>query len=213
MSEKNNEQKQEAGACGPGCSCGTSGAGSRMKWVICGVVALVAIGVVAVRLSSTRAMDGQAGKRDYASAIQTTAAVKSVTPALAEDSSSWGIPLKALAELDQLAADTEAVFIVLPSSDASRMAAIQKEVSTAAATINSRGIRMGKFVLSQDSQDYEGIVKQMGAPAVLAMCKGRGMAAVPGNEVTQDSLLRAYVGASRPSGCGSSCGPSASGCN
>lgn len=212
MNEQNEVQKQEAGACGPGCGCGTAGTSSRMKWMICGVVALVSIGVVAARISNTRT-NSQTGQQDYASAVQKIASVGSVTPAPAANSSPWGAPLNGLAELNEAAAATQAVFVVLPSSDADRTIAIQKEVSAAAATINGRGVRMGKFVLSQLSQDYAGIVKQVGAPAVLAICKGRGIAAVSDNEVTQDNLLRAYVGSSRSSDCGSGgCGPSSSGC-
>ncbi len=31
--EQNDKQKQEAGACGPGCNCGTTGSGGR--WEAC----------------------------------------------------------------------------------------------------------------------------------------------------------------------------------
>ena len=112
--------------------------------------------------------------------------------------------------LNIVATNTEAVFVVVPSSDGTRTAAIQKEVAGAAATMTGKGTKVGTFLLSPDSKDYAGVVEQVGSPAVLAMVKGRGMAVVKDKEVTQEGLLKAYVGASRPSsGC---CGSSSSGC-
>ena len=209
MNEQNDELKEKADACGPGCSCGSSGGGSRMKWMICGVVALAAVVVVAAHVSRTRAANGQA-KQEYTAVVPAVASGEAAKPAT--DAGGWGIPLKALAELNRVATNTEAVFVVLPSSDTERTAAIQREVSTAAATITARGTKMGTFLLSQDSQDYTGLAQEYGTPAVLTMCKGLGMAAVPDREVTQGNLLKAFVTASRPSSCGpSGCGPS--GCN
>jgi len=71
-------------------------------------------------------------------------------------------PLKELSELNQVATWTEAVFVVLPSADSVQMSTLQKEVSTAAATITSRGTRMGTFLLSRDSQDFEGLAGSSG---------------------------------------------------
>lgn len=207
-------REQETGACGPGCSCGTAGGGARKKWVICGVVALAAVVVVAARVSRLQAANGQAKTQEYAVNVPVVATDDATKLAPATDSDAWASPLKALAELNQVAADTDGVFIVLPSSDAERMTAIRTEVSAAAATITARGTRMAKFILSQDSQEYAGLAQQVGTPAVLAMCKGGGMAAVKDKEVTQDGLLKAFVASSRPSGCGpSGCGPGASSCN
>lgn len=214
MNEENSAQKQETGACVPGCCCGTTGGEARKKWVICSIVALAAVLVVAARVSRTQKANGQAKTQEYAVNVPVVATAYAAKPAPAADCDAWASPLKALAELNQIAADTDGVFIVLPSGDADRMTAIRKEVSAAAATITARGTSMAQFILSQDSQEYAGLAQQVGTPAVLAMCKGRGMAAVKDKEVTQDALLKAFVASSRPSGCGSSgCGPGASGCN
>ena len=214
MNEHNSEQKQETGACGPGCSCGTTGDGTRKKWLICGIVALAAVVVVAARVSRTQGANGQAKTEEYALNASVVATADAAKLAPATDSDAWASPLKALAELNQVAADTDGVFVVLPSSDAERMTAIRKEVSAAAATLTARGTRMAKFILSQDSQEYAELAQQFGTPAVLALCKGLGMAVVKDSEVTQDGLVKAFVASSRPSGCGpSGCGPGASDCN
>ena len=206
MSEQNDESKGES--CGPDCCCGTAGGGSGKKWMICGAVALAAVVVVAAHVSRTRAADTP--KHGYAAAMPVVAPANVAKPAL--NAGVWGVPLKALAELNLVASNTEAVFVVVPSSDGDRTVAIQKEVTAAAATLITRRTKIGTFILSQDSQEYAGLAKQIGAPAVIAMCKGGGMASVQDKQVTQESLLKAFVGASRPSGCGpSGCGPG--GCN
>jgi hypothetical protein len=179
--------------------------------VVSGVVVLAAVVTVAAHVARARAADSQAKPQEYAVTIP-AGAPASAKPA-AEDAG-WGAPLKAMADLNQVATNTDAVFVVLPSNDAERMAAIRKEVTAAAATITARGTETGTFLLSKEAQEYAGFVQQVGAPAVLAMCKGKGMAVVKDKEITHESLLKAFVGASRPSGCGpSGCGPGSSGCN
>ena len=206
MSEQSDESKGES--CGSDCCCGTAGGGSGKKWMICGVVVLTAVVIVAAHVSRTRAAGTP--KQGYMAAVPAVVPVHAATPAL--NVGGWGTPLKTMAELNLVASNTEAVFVVVPSGDGERTAAIQKEVTAAAATIAKQGTKMGTFILSRDSQEYAGLVQQVGTPAVLAMCKGGGMAAVQDKQVTQESLLKAFVGASRPPACGSSgCGPG--GCN
>jgi len=177
--------------------------------VVCGIVAAAAVATVVTHVSRVEAADSQKKKQDYSSAIPAVAMTNAAKPQA--DAAGWGVPLKALTELNTVATNTEAVFVVVPSMDSDRTAAIQKEVSAAAATITGRGTKVGTFLLSRDAQEYAGLAQQAGAPAVLTMVKGGGMAAVKDKEVTQDGLLKAYVEASRPSSCcGSGC--SSSGC-
>lgn len=213
MSEMNEDEKKDAEACDSGCCCGTTGGGSRMKWMICGVVALAALVTVAAHVLRTRAANSEARPQDYTAAIQAVAAVEAVKPVPATDAGTWAAPLKSIAELNQLAVNTEAVFVVLPSNDAERMGAVQKEVSSAASAITANGTKVGTFLLSRDAPEYAGLTQQAGSPAVLVMCKGLGMSAVRDQQVTQANLLTAFVTASRPSGCGpSGCGPGSSAC-
>ena len=209
MNEQNGSQKEETGVCGPGCNCGSTGFSSRTRWVVCGVVALAAVVTATTHVARTNAAESQARQQDYSTATPVVAGTNVVKPAV--DAAAWGVPLRALAELNTVATNTEAVFVVVPSLDGNRTSAIQKEVSAAAATITGRGTKVGTFLLSRDAQEYAGLMEQVGAPAVLTMVKGRGMAAVKDKEVTQDGLLKAYVAASRPSGCCPSGGGS-SGC-
>lgn len=183
------------------------------------MVAVAAGVTVAVHAVRTNAVEGEKTSQDYSGVIPVVATGNAVKAA---DVEGGVAPLKTLAELNVLATNTEAVFVVIPSTDGERTAAIQKEVKAAAVTITARGTKIGTFILSRDAQEYAGVVKQVGAPAVLAMVKGRGMAAVNDKEITQEGLLKGFVGASRPSGCGPSsggcgtssggCGPSSAGC-
>lgn len=207
MSGQNDDVKKDVGSCGPGCSCscGSRGIGKGGKWLISGAVVLAACAVVAARVAGEKEGAPKAEQGFALPAVAAPAAAATATPELA----GWDAPLKGLAELNVVATNTEAVFVVIPADDAVRTAAIQKEVAAASATISGRGTKMGKYLLSKDAEDYKGVVAQLGAPSVLAMVKNRGMSVVADKEVTQDALLKAFVGASRPrTGCGAGgCGP------
>lgn len=178
---------------------------NRAKWIACGVVAVAAVAVVGAHVARRQAASAPA-KAEYATALAVPAAASAVAPAAADG---WGAPLKMLAELNVVATNTDAVFVVVPGKDDERTVAIQREVAAAAVTIRTRGSRMGTFVLNKDAPEAAVIGQQTGVPVVLAMYKGRGMAAVKDAEVTQDGLLKAFVASSRPSACGpSGCGPS-----
>ena len=211
MSGQNDEVKNEAGTCGAGCSCngGSGGLGKGSKWLISGAVVLAACVVTAAKISGTKEAEPQA----QGFALPTVAASAAAPASVSAIDATWGSPLKGISELNVVATNTEAVFVVIPSDDAARTAAIQKEVAAASVTLTGRGKKTGIYLLSKEAEDYKGVVAQTGAPSFLAMVKGRGMAVVADKEVTQDALMKACVGASRPqSGCGAGgCGPR--GCN
>ena len=211
MNGQNDEVKNEAGTCGPGCNCGPAGVGKRAKWLISGAVMLAACVVTAAKMSGAKEAAPEPAQGYAMPAVGASASASAAVPAT---DASWGAPLKGISELNVVATNTEAVFVVIPADDAARTEAIQKEVSAAATAISGRGTKTGTFLLSKDAEDYKGVVAQVGAPAVLAMVKGKGMNVVADKDVTKDALLKAFVGASRPSSsCGAGgCGPSSAGC-
>ena len=209
MSGQNDDVKNEAGTCGSGCAChcGSSGRSKRSKWLISGAVVLAACVVTVTRISGAKEAEPKA--QGFALPV---VAASAVAPAAATDSAGWEAPLKKMDELNVVATNTEAVFLVIPSDDAARTAAIQKEVSVASATLSEKGTQIGKYILSKDAEDYKAVVQQIGAPSVLAMVKGKGMSVVADKDVSKDALLKAFVGASRPrSSCGAG-GCGAGGC-
>lgn len=123
-----------------------------------------------------------------------------------------GITLDSMAALNQVAADKDFVFILLPGESKEAAQAAAKKVDEALKKISAKGVRVASFTLGKDAQDYAELVKGLSIeslPSIVALGRGCGAAVVSG-EVTEAKLLRAFVLASTPS-CGTPCGPS-SGC-
>ena len=119
----------------------------------------------------------------------------------------WGAELDSLASLNKVAADTDAVFVLLAAEDQQGNQAITREIEAAAKKIQSNGSHICAFRLKKDAPDYAQLAKQFSIPCVVAMVKGRGMSAVSG-EINEAKLVQAFVTASRPS---SGCCPSGAG--
>ncbi|MCD6327896.1 hypothetical protein J7M28_10125 [bacterium] len=213
MSEEEKDELEGAEeCCGPECSCQSpaSGSGRRVKFFICGIVLLVAVGVVAARLSITGVTEAQKGQANYSSTLNQ---VSQPRPGQASQTSNeWGA-LNSLAELNTAAATTEAVFVVLPAEDDAEMARIEQALNEATSAVSSRGIRVRTFLLSEASRDYARMVRQNGTPTIITMYKGRGSNVISGHRISKDALLKAVVASSRPvsGGCCSG-GASKSGC-
>jgi len=113
----------------------------------------------------------------------------------------WGKPLISLASLNEVAVDTDAVFIFLAAEDKQQMQPVTSEIEAAARKIQTNGTRITAFTLEKSAPDYAQLAKQFPVPCVLAMVKGRGMNGVTG-EINEAKLLQAFVAASRAtSGC------------
>lgn len=114
----------------------------------------------------------------------------------------WGAELDSLASLNDAAADTDAVFILLAVDDQESSQAAMKEIEAAAKTIQSNGVRISAFRLKQGTPDFVNLAKQLSVPGVLAMVKGGGISGVSADQITETKLVQAFVAASRPnSGC------------
>ncbi len=189
--------------CGPGCGCEASGLSTKGKIIVCLVVGLAAAVVLARGFRKYAGTERDGWQQAFATAL----------PVVETESTLWGKPLDSLASLNKVAAEKDAVFVFLRTEDEESSKAAIKEIEVAADKIMSRGTTMAAFILDKNAQDYAQIGRQVPAPCVLAMVKGRGMAAV-GDGITEEKLVQSFVTASRPSGCGPStpeCGPS-SGC-
>ena len=212
MSEQNDSQRDDTEACGPGCSCGTSGSGGRGRWIV-GVVILLIAGVLVVRAVV---------KNNGAENVRAPAAGFAALPSPAQPSTSDAAvkpagtdavkEIAALSELNAVARDTVGVFVFVPGKTETMAKVPTAQIQGAARTMEPRlnGGKIGVFTLRTDSQDYEQIARQMAVPGVLAMVKGRGMSATSG-DVTEAKLIQAFVAASSSGGCGpasAGCGPS-----
>ena len=122
----------------------------------------------------------------------------------------WGPDLDSLTSLNKVAADSDAVFILLAAEDQQSSQPMIKQIEAAAKKIRSNGSRIYAFRLKKNAPKYAQLAKQFSVPSVLAMVKGRGTSGVSG-EITEAKLIQAFVTASRPGGgcCpgAKSCGP------
>jgi hypothetical protein len=190
-----------------------------MRWVI-GVIVLLAAGVMVVRARSKT--DATAAQKSVTAFTAPAAPTQAGEEKLATDSSTAvqaaentvGTTIGALAELNDVAAKTDAVFIFLPGKEAAGILP-SKPMKEAARMIEEKaGKKCGLFTLKPGSRDYDQVAAQMSVPAVLAMVKGGGMSTISG-EITDTKLVQGFVSASSAGGCGSGgggCSPASAGC-
>lgn len=231
--------KQQAEGCGAGCACHGSGASGKARWVICAIVLAVA-GVLVVRaMTKTDAASAQPQPTAFATPVATPAvpvapsnttpaAAPEATPVVPADSAPVVSPtavaksaeagaetmIGAFAELNTVAAKSDAVFVYLLGKDeTSGNTAATTAMQAAVRMIEAKGTKCAIFTLKAGSPDYASIAPQVSRPGVLAMVKGKGMSAVSG-EITETKLVQSYVAASSAGGCGSGgCAPGTPGCN
>jgi hypothetical protein len=103
----------------------------------------------------------------------------------------------AIAELNTVATNLDAVFVFLPGKES--ISAVTP-MQNAARTIESKGLKCGLFSLKAGSRDYNQIATQMSLPGVLAMVKGRGTSAISG-DITETKLVQGFVAASSAGKC------------
>ncbi|MHC4424491.1 MAG: hypothetical protein ACYSYV_00180 [Planctomycetota bacterium] len=225
--EARQESLVESPACCPsadsGSSCCSPGSdGGRESWkVAVFLVVVVAAGAVLARsfLMKSDSTADQTQQAFATIAARENAEASSQPNAAADQGASvkteptlWGSQLDSLASLNKVAAEMDAVFILLSGENQPGGQTIINEIEQAAKKIQSRGNRISAFGLKESAPDYEQLAKQFSVPCVLAMVKGCGLSAVSA-EITESKLLEAFVAASRPTlGCGpSGCGPSGCG--
>jgi hypothetical protein len=208
--------KKDAAECEQGCNCDTPGLSTKAKVIVCLVVGLAAAAVLARGIIKNTAAEDDGDPQSFATALPVALAATPASPAThateiaAEQkgkSSLWGDPLDSLATLNTVAAEKNAVFILVPAEDDVEVEKIKQQIEAAATKATARGTTIAAFILDEDAQDYKKVCSQVSAPCVLTMVKGGGMSVVS-KDITEANLLQALVTASRPSGCGPAAGPS-----
>lgn len=169
-------------ACASNCDCRKPSGHGRLKIAVTGLVLLAAVGILLFKQ--------QRGKGTVACAAS---------------------PLASLGTLNSLAADKDAVFIVVPAAGAEKVPEeAAAAVNAVRASLEAKGLRLAVFNLAPGSPDYSQVTAQTPAPCVLALTKGRGVGAATA-PVTQAKLMQAYVASTQAGGacCPSSGGSSA----
>ena len=227
MSSSNEDQKpmdnmellkQQASDCAPGCGCHGTGPLGRKRLIVGTIVLLVAVALVARAVIKTNTAPSQPDAAAFASPIvaQTPPAesVPATPPVAAKTADTFvAKEIGAFAELNTLAAASDAVFVYVPGKDGTASNPPATAMKGAVSRIGSQGYKIALFTLKAGTRDYEQIAAQMPVPGVLAMVKGKGMSAVSG-EVTETKLIQGFVAAGNcgPAGCGpAGCGPAGCG--
>ncbi len=206
--------KQQASACcGSDCGCHETKAPGKMRWVL-GAVVLVAAGAMVVKaVLKNNSASSEKATASYAAVPPTAPAPVAGAPAVVKEPAAPANmkvikTIGTLSELNTVAADTTAVFMLITGKNEVANKSPAEQILGAVRTIETQsGTKVGIFTLKMDSQDYAQITAQMTPPGVLAMVKGRGMVPVSG-EITEAKLVQAYVAASSAGACGAGgCGP------
>lgn len=189
--------RPEEESAGCGCPGSQDGGGnswltSKIKAIIFIVVMVAAVGVAVSSVFREKSGDS-VGDTDRAA------------------QSLCGSTLDSLLSLNQVAADQDFVFILLPAAGAEENERAAGVIDRASETISRRGVRVANFTIEPSNPDYQKLIDAGGIeslPAVLATGKGCGSEIVTG-EITEERLLKAYDSASRTADGGRrSCRPS-----
>jgi len=232
-SASNVQPSCDGGSC---CPSGSGGSGKSWKMVVF-ILIVIAAGVVLARSFISKSnSDADQPQQAFASIqidngpdtpapakaeeeMPVESEIKIETPPVAVETKKqdisvkaapllWKADLDSLASLNKVAADSDAVFVLITAKDQLNDKTITKEIEAAAQKIMANGTKVSAFRLKESAPEYANLVKQVTVPSVLAMVKGLGMSAVS-KDITETKLVQAFVAASRPSGCG----PSAAGCS
>ena len=201
--------KQQASACGAGCSCHSTASPGGLRGVL-GILVLL----VAALLVSRAVMKNNGPSTDPAAcafptlapaATAGTQAPASPVAAVTATGIRVGESIASLSDLNKVAAAHDAVFVYLPAQDGASGNSPEASMKSAASRINAQGHKVGLFTLETGSRDYAQLTAQMSVPGVLALVKGRGMSAVSG-EITETKLIQGFIAAGSaacgPGGCG-----------
>jgi MYXO-CTERM domain-containing protein len=208
--------KEQAEACGDGCSCHAGATPGRSRWVLGAIVLLVTAGlVVRAVLKSTGAPAQPCGTATFApaprassSTVPSSAATPGQSAAPMPGGVVCGEPIQSIDDLNCKAAESDGVFVFLAGKDAEKARPVAAVVDKAAGTIRAQGVKIGLFTLRDGSAEYAEMAAQVSPPGVIAFAKGGGATILTG-EVTESKLLQAYLSAASSGGCGpgSDCGP------
>jgi len=164
---------QNAPGCWPGCDCGKpAGDGNtKLKIVVFLVVVAAVCGILLFKTTSAKQNASGIGKSGFSNPLVTTGPN---TPAnSAGQQGGIGASLSSISALNTVAADLDAVFLVIPSKD---NATPTKETVAAVAaverTLKERDISIGIFTLQVGSPDYIDVTTKISVPSIVVLKRG-----------------------------------------
>ena len=199
-------------ACGPGCDCNKPSGNMKARVAVCLIALLAICGIFVYKAMGAKQSAPANTVNAFAAPIAKQTSGQEAAAASVDGKKKIGELLDSLGSLNNLAMNKDTVFIFIPAkgeeaTTKTTFGAIQSAIKT----LESKGLRIGLYTLRSSSPEYPDIAKQLPLPGMLILSKGRGMGTVSG-EMTETSLLQAFITSQRAGGCGSGCGPSAPGC-
>ncbi|BCS51901.1 hypothetical protein [Geobacter sp. SVR] len=189
-------------SCGPGCDCGspTSKTSATAKIVICCVVVAIIAGILLFKAMNAR--------QNPAAGFSASFARKGPVTNSSVQGGGSGAAISAIADLNDLAAKLDTVFLVIPSKDNAPASNETGDVlASVERTLNEKGLSTGIYTLKATSPDYPDVAAKVTPPGIAVLTKGRGIGFVSGG-MSENKLMQAYVASTRGGGCGpSGCPP------
>ncbi len=186
-----------------GATRGGRGGNPNMKGKIAAVIgiAVAASLIVLIGSSDRRRADSASVARVVEAAARTDVPTTPPVESAADQDAVWGPTLDSLAALNELAADEDAVFVLLPDTDGEQTEAIRPEVEAATRLAQARGLAVTAYTLSAEAEEYSEVAQQMPLPCVLAIVKGAGALPVT-DEITEETLWEALLASAQAASCG-----------
>jgi len=181
------------------CDCAKPAGRKLPKVVISLVVLLAVVGIVVYKVHSGGNGTIDTVNTAFASVLPFfgTASNKN---AVVGPEQNLGEHLQSLSELNTVAMNNDSVFVYIPGSkNAPVDDSAKKVISDVQQYLKNSNVTVGLYTLSYDSPDNTQIAKQVSLPALLVANKGSGAVVIPGQSISEYTLLQAFQ-----SCCGSS---------
>lgn len=213
MAESNGREENgppvDLPVCAPGCDCGKTAGSRRFKLLVSLLVLLAAGGILAFKALQAKKPPANAGGTF---AIPPVGQTVLGPTGLGQGGTATGGVLESLAALNAVAANQDAVLVLVPSREGGTASGQEKAaVDAVLRALKGKGVRAGFYTLSADSFDYGRVAAQVSLPAVVALTKGRGMGTASG-PLTEEKVMQAYVASTQASGCCPSSGGASAAC-
>ncbi|HSA05666.1 MAG TPA: arsenite efflux transporter metallochaperone ArsD [Candidatus Gastranaerophilales bacterium] len=181
--------------CGPECDCHQSAVGDNTKKLIFAAVVIVIIGIIFFKLSNKASAAEFRYFNFWKKPAYQTIPVNISNELLGEQIDS----------LSQMSSNTDVAYVYIPAQNNQGISSSAKNAAISAQKIlKNRNISAGLYTLKPATADYNKLVTQTAAPAILVIYKGQNTGFVTG-EINQTRLLQAYIAATRAGDCGSGC--------
>jgi hypothetical protein len=128
--------------------------------------------------------------------------VETETDKLMQETGTSVVPsIEALSELNKLAQDKNAVFVLLPGKDGVFGDSPFKAVNNAKQSLETRfEIKIGVFALKPGSPDYDDIAAQISVPGLVAIVKTGVRTRISG-DLTEEKIVDGFLAAVASGGC------------